>query len=177
MEIFPLQLHLHYRCQPNAVFFLPWENSRHSTTPTLVSPRNNVWETSGEIPYRWRTRHYPDLIGWKFASTSHIWVMTRHQYGISALVSETSFHGETSGDDANVGIFLRLWSPPILPFAEADRLLSKEHGSANKRDGFVTILVVGHSIQAISWFRKATSFPEFTLFPIMRKRFSKCASW
>ena len=61
-----------------------------------------------------------------------------------------SFHGETSGDDANVGIFLRLWSPPILPFAEADRLLSKEHGSANKRDGFVTILVVGHSIQAIS---------------------------
>ena len=84
-----------------------------------------------------------------------------------------SFHGETSGDDANVGIFLRLWSPPILPFAEADRLLSKEHGSANKRDGFVTILVVGHSIQAISWFRKAASFPEFTLFPIMRKRFSE----
>ena len=119
------------------------------------------------------TRHYRDLIGWKFASTSHIWVMTRHQYGISALVSETSFHGETSGDDANVGIFLRLWSPPILPFAEADRLLSKEHGSTNKRDGFVTILVVGFSIQAISCFRKATSFPEFTLFPIMRKRFSE----
>ena len=54
MEIFPLQLHLHYRFKPNAVFFLPWENRRHSTTPTLVSPRNNVWGTSAEIPYRWR---------------------------------------------------------------------------------------------------------------------------
>ena len=85
-----------------------------------------------------------------FTRVSHIWVMTRHQYGISALVSQTSFHGETSGDDANVGFFLRLWSPPILPFVEADRLLSKEHGSTNKGDGFVTILVVGHSIQAIS---------------------------
>ena len=51
------------------------------------------------------TRHYRDLIGWKFASTSHIWVMTRHQYGISALVSETSFDGETSGDDANISFF------------------------------------------------------------------------
>ena len=30
-------------------------------------------------------------------STTQIWVVTRHQYGISALVSQTSFHGETSG--------------------------------------------------------------------------------
>ena len=34
--------------------------------------------------------------------------MTRHQYGISALVSQTSFFGETSGGVANVGCFLRL---------------------------------------------------------------------
>ena len=26
------------------------------------------------------------------------WVVTRHQYGISAFVSQTSFRGETSGD-------------------------------------------------------------------------------
>ena len=26
-----------------------------------------------------------------------IWVVTRHQYGISALVFQTSFRGETSG--------------------------------------------------------------------------------
>ena len=30
-------------------------------------------------------------------STTQIWVVTRHQYGISALVSQTSFGGETSG--------------------------------------------------------------------------------
>ena len=29
-------------------------------------------------------------------STTQIWVVTRHQYGISVLVSQTSFHDETS---------------------------------------------------------------------------------
>ena len=44
------------------------------------------------------TRHYPDLgsaSDWSFRaepirSTAHIWVVTCHQYGISALVSQTS---------------------------------------------------------------------------------------
>ena len=56
------------------------------------------------------TRHYPDLGGasdWSghkenllqpIRSTSQIWVETRHQYGISALVPHTSFGGKTSGD-------------------------------------------------------------------------------
>ena len=30
-------------------------------------------------------------------STTQIWVVTRHQYGISAHVSQTSFRGDTSG--------------------------------------------------------------------------------
>ena len=30
-------------------------------------------------------------------STAQIWVVMRHQYGISGLVSQTSFGGETSG--------------------------------------------------------------------------------
>ena len=30
-------------------------------------------------------------------SATQIWVVTRHQYGISTLVSQTSFRGETSG--------------------------------------------------------------------------------
>ena len=30
-------------------------------------------------------------------STTQIWIVTRHQYGISALVSQTSFGGEISG--------------------------------------------------------------------------------
>ena len=34
--------------------WLAWENSRRFTTPPRVSPRNDVWETSAEIPYWWR---------------------------------------------------------------------------------------------------------------------------
>ena len=40
--------------------------------------------------------------------TTQFWVVTRHQYGISALVSQTSFRGETVGGVANVICFLRL---------------------------------------------------------------------
>ena len=55
------------------------------------------------------TRHYQDLgsaSDWSFRvgnliqpirSTTQIWVVTRPQYGISAVVSHTSFGGETSG--------------------------------------------------------------------------------
>ena len=32
---------------------LVWENSRHFATSSLVSPRNDVWETSAEIQYWW----------------------------------------------------------------------------------------------------------------------------
>ena len=38
-------------------------------------------------------------------STTHIWVVTRHQCRISAVVAETSFRRETS---CGVGLFLRL---------------------------------------------------------------------
>ena len=56
------------------------------------------------------THHYPDLDSasdWlkqishvvrPIKSTTQIFVVTRHQNGISALVSQTSFGGETSGD-------------------------------------------------------------------------------
>ena len=52
--------------------------------------------------------HYPDLASvfyWQcrerkflqpIKSSTQIWVVTRHQYGISALVPQTSFRGETS---------------------------------------------------------------------------------
>ena len=62
--------------------------------------------------------HYPDLAGsasdWlnqishaarPIRSTTQIWVVTRHQYGISALVSQTSFRGETSGGVAKCRLF------------------------------------------------------------------------
>ena len=63
------------------------------------------------------TRHYPDLgsaSDWlnqishaarPIRSTAQIWVVTRHQYGISALVSQTSFGGETSGSVAKCRLF------------------------------------------------------------------------
>ena len=55
------------------------------------------------------TRHYPDqgsASDWlnhishaarPIRSTTQVWVVTRHQYGISRLIPQTSFRGETSG--------------------------------------------------------------------------------
>ena len=63
------------------------------------------------------TRHFPDLgsfSGWScrvrnliqpIRSTTEISVVTRHQYGISAFVSQTSFSGETSGSFAKSWLF------------------------------------------------------------------------
>ena len=78
----------------NFIVIIAWENSRHLGTLPLVSPPNDAWETSAEIPYWWRV-------------TTKICVVTRHhdQYGISALVSQTSFGGETSGSVAKCRLF------------------------------------------------------------------------
>ena len=71
------------------------------------------------------TRHYPDLgsaSDWSCSvgnliqpirSTTLIWVVTRHQYGISALVSQTSFGGETGGSVAKCRLFSQAtsWHP------------------------------------------------------------------
>ena len=100
----------------NTTQVLAWENSRHLATPLLVSPPNDVWETSAEIPYWWRitTQIWVVLlIGWiKFShaarpilSTTQLWVVTRLRYGISALVSQTSFGGETNGGFAKCWLF------------------------------------------------------------------------
>ena len=63
------------------------------------------------------TRHYSDLgsasdwscrVGNLFQqirSTTQVWVVTRHQYGISVLVSQTSFGGETTGSVAKSLLF------------------------------------------------------------------------
>ena len=58
--------------------------------------------------------HYPDqgsAFDWScrvvnllqpIRSTTQIWVVTRHQYGISAVLTQMSFRGETSGCVANL---------------------------------------------------------------------------
>ena len=63
------------------------------------------------------TRYYPDLgdaSDWlnqifhsarPIRSSTQIWVVTRRQYGISALVSQTSFGGEGSGSIAKCRLF------------------------------------------------------------------------
>ena len=63
------------------------------------------------------TRHYPDLgsaSDWLnqnshaarlIRSTTQIWAVMCHQYGIFALVSQTSFGGETSGSIAKSCLF------------------------------------------------------------------------
>ena len=63
------------------------------------------------------TRQHPDLgsaSDWlnqishaarPIRGTTQIWVVTRHQYGISALVFQTSFGGETSDSVAKRRLF------------------------------------------------------------------------
>ena len=78
--------------------FIAWEKSLHFAMPPLVSLWNDVWETRAEISYWWHvtTQMWVVLLtDWKFASTN----------GISALVSQTSFSGETSGGVAKYRLF------------------------------------------------------------------------
>ena len=47
-------------------------------------------------------------------NTTQNWVMMRHQYGISAFVSETSFGGETSGSIAKCQLFSQARSTDVF---------------------------------------------------------------
>ena len=98
---------------------LAWDNSQHFATPLLVFPRNDVWETRAEVPYWWREI---TQISWatretcfnQSENTTQIWVVTRHQYGNSALVSQTSFRGQTRGGVAKCPLFSQpMWSTAV----------------------------------------------------------------
>ena len=58
----------------------------------------------------------------KFPMTRHcqIWVVTRRQYGISALVSQTSFGGETSGIVAKCWLFSQAIWPLSVPIKRVE---------------------------------------------------------
>ena len=64
------------------------------------------------------TRHYPDLgSASNFPrGTTQIWVVRRHQYGIFALVSQTSFGGETSSSVARFRLFSQAMSSRVSAF-------------------------------------------------------------
>jgi len=52
-------------------------------------------------------RHFPDLCGASDWLKQIFWVVTPHQYGIFALVPQTSFHREASGGILKYWLFLR----------------------------------------------------------------------
>ena len=58
------------------------------------------------------------LIGWKYAASNQKHypdpVVTRHQYGISARVSQTAFRGETSGSIVKCLLFSQASSSGAL---------------------------------------------------------------
>ena len=66
-----------------------------------ISPWNDIWETSTEIPCWWcvttQIRVLPLISQAErpIRSCTQIWVVTRHQYGISVLFSQMLFCGET----------------------------------------------------------------------------------
>ena len=72
------------------------------------------------------TLHYPDLgsasRGRPIRSTTQIWVVTRHQYGISTLVSQTSFRRETSSLRASSPI----WASEANQIGELARRLGNQ---------------------------------------------------
>ena len=95
---------------------------RHFATLPLVSPRNDAWETSAEIPYWWRvTTQIKVWCFWlvvplgKFASTNQ-----KHYPDLGSDVSSVwnfcarSFRGETSGGVTKCRLFLRLSQTPLI---------------------------------------------------------------
>ena len=100
-----------------ATQIVTWQNSRHFATPPLVSLRNDVRETSAEIPYWWRVTSQAWVVGlicWKFvpANQKHYPDLggTGHQYGIYSLVYQTSFRWETSSGFAKCRLFFSGYS-------------------------------------------------------------------
>ena len=85
-----------------AGYFLPSENSLHSATPPLLSPRNDLWGMSAEMPYWWRVA----IQIWVVLLIGRVNLLqpVRSTTPI-ALVSQTSFRGETSGGVAKCRLF------------------------------------------------------------------------
>ena len=104
------------------------ENNRHLATPPLVSPRNDVWETSatGVMLLTWWSKFTRPI-----RSTTQICKASRNQYGISALIPQTSFREETSGGVAEWRLFCegrkypaRITIPPARPAIDFDDIFS-----------------------------------------------------
>ena len=77
----------------------------------VVSPQNDVWETTAEIPYWWWVTiqvWVVLLIGWKFASSSqkhYSDLGSDTSISMDAVVSQMLFRGETSCGIAKCQLF------------------------------------------------------------------------
>ena len=114
-----------------STFGFAWENNWHFATPPTVSRWNDVWEASAENSIL-MMHHYPDLgsaSDWlkqishtaqPIRGTTQKWLVTCHQYRISALVFQTSFRRETVGEIAKCWLFswgtLHFWLKKLILF-------------------------------------------------------------
>ena len=87
--------------------FMAWEMSRRFSSPSLVSQRNDVEQRLQKFHTDDLSNHYPDLgiCYWSrslarrpFRRTTQIWVVTRHQYRISAVAAQIPFRGKIIGN-------------------------------------------------------------------------------
>ena len=90
---------------------LAWENSLDATTGFILILITCYYPDLGSSS-NWSVlwREYVQLI----ERTTQIWVLIRHQYEISAVVSQTSLHRETRVASQNVGCFVRLICTEML---------------------------------------------------------------
>ena len=68
-----------------SVNVIVWENSRHLESPPWVSPRNEVWVASAEIPYWWRVT----ILEWGLFTSSDGYPSKRvkDSPGLQAMIS------------------------------------------------------------------------------------------
>ena len=106
-------------------FTVPHQGTKNSTSLlTSLTKQTTFRDATGGFPAKWRlrnerrnSRHYTDpgnASDWlmqisqtarPIRSTTQIWVVTRHQYGISALISQT---GKPPMTSRNFVCFLRI---------------------------------------------------------------------
>ena len=78
-------------------------------------------------------------------STTQIWVVTRHQYGISALVSQTSFGGEISGSVAKLSA--------VFSGCNDVSCLKSVHGDLNFPEHTIALNIHSEAVMYISLYR------------------------
>ena len=121
-------------------FTVPRQGTKNSTSLlTSLTKQTTFRDATGGFPAKWRrrnerrnSRHYTDLgnaSDWlmqisqtarPIRSTTQIWVVTRHQYGISALISQTLFRGKTTDGVAKFRLFSQANCLPISMYLESN---------------------------------------------------------